>query len=77
MIEDQLRTISYNIRRLRQAKNVSATELAESTGITSQYIRSIEREGHNFSVCKLLLIANSLGVSINEMFRGIRTDDNS
>ena len=47
--------LDENIKQLRKAKGLSQEELAEKTGLTANYISTIER-GMSFPRCEKLII---------------------
>ena len=61
--------LSYNLRKLREEKNLSQEELAEKVNITRKTISLYERCSSFPSSEKLEAFADVLGVSIADLFR--------
>ena len=56
--------IGSRIRRIRQAQDMTAQELAKSAGISAGYLSEVERDLSAISGEKLVRIAGALGVSV-------------
>ena len=68
MNEKELRKkIEENIRQIRAKYKISKEKLAEKSGVSQQHIYKIENEKVKPSVEKLLMIANALGVTVNDL----------
>ncbi|RKQ35588.1 helix-turn-helix domain-containing protein [Oceanobacillus halophilus] len=66
--------IGEKIKRLRQDKKMSISELAERAGVAKSYLSSIERNlQSNPSIQFIEKISGVLGVSVNDL---INEDDN-
>lgn len=63
--------ISSNIKRYREAAQLTQTQLAEKAQISISYLSKIEAEGCNksFSISALNQIANALDIEIVKFFR--------
>lgn len=59
--------IGRRIRQLRQARQLTQTELAQACGITFQQIQKYERGANRICVSRLMQISRALGVSLVEM----------
>lgn len=63
--------IGNRIKELRQEKQLSQKDLAYSTDLDRSYIASVERGKRNISIVNLEKIANSFGVTLSELFKGV------
>lgn len=59
--------IAYEIRRRREALNLSQEELAELCGIHRTYVGAIERAERNITVATLLKFADALDCDIHNL----------
>ena len=73
---DILGHVAGNIRRLRQARGLSQTGLAELSGISRRMIVAIESDEANVSLSSLDRLAAALGVSLSETIRAPDAPDN-
>ena len=62
-------TVATNLRRLRQAKNLSQEELADRAGINRNYVGMLEREQHAATIDMLEKLAIVLEADPAEFFR--------
>jgi len=62
-------TVATNLRRLRQAKNLSQEELADRAGINRNYVGMLEREQHAATIDILEKLAIVLEADPVEFFR--------
>lgn len=62
-------TVATNLRRLRQAKNMSQEELADRAGINRNYVGMLEREQHAATIDMLEKLAIVLEADPFEFFR--------
>ncbi len=62
-------TVATNLRRLRQAKNLSQEELADRAGINRNYVGMLEREQHAATIDMLEKLAVVLEADPVEFFR--------
>ena len=60
--------LARNMRRLRQAQNLSQEELAARADITANYLSSLEREEYAASVDVIERLAQALEVSPGVLF---------
>lgn len=60
--------VGEHIRRLRKARNLTLTELSESTGISVGYLSQIERNLSSPTVKTLVDISQALGVTVAWFF---------
>jgi transcriptional regulator with XRE-family HTH domain len=61
--------VAWNLRRLRVAQGVSQERLAFDSGVDRSYVGGVERQEQNPTVDVLDRLANTLGVSISELFK--------
>lgn len=66
-INDLKKNIAANLRQHRAKHKISQEKLSELTGISQQFICSIETEKVNPSVETLLKISNALNITINDL----------
>ncbi|MGZ9051308.1 MAG: helix-turn-helix domain-containing protein [Rhodoplanes sp.] len=62
-------TVATNLRRLRQAKNMSQEELADRASINRNYVGMLEREQHAATIDMLEKLAIVLEADPVEFFR--------
>lgn len=60
------------LRDIRTSKDISQQELANKIGVTQRYIAFIEQNERTPSLGTAFKIANSLGVSIEEIFLSLK-----
>lgn len=62
--------IRYNIKRIRESKNLTQQQLADKAGITMNYLAKIESKKmqRGFTIVILGRIADALDVNIAELF---------
>lgn len=65
-----LRLLGLNLRRLREAKELTQERLGERAELDPTYISGIERGVRNPSFVSLLRVSKALGVSIAELCEG-------
>ena len=63
--------VGKRIREIREQINMSQKDLAYSSDLDRSYIASVESGQRNISIVNLEKIANSLGVTLSELFKGI------
>ncbi len=61
----------YRVKELRQARNLSQEKFALQIDMDRTYLASIESGKRNVSLENINKIANGLGISLEEFFRGI------
>ena len=59
--------IGANVRRLREAMDISQEELADISGYHRTYVGGIERGEKNISIATLAALAGALGVEAHEL----------
>ncbi len=65
------RIVGANIYRLRLARNLTATQLANDTGMTTAVLISIECGSKNLQLSRLVRIARRLGVPPEQLLNGV------
>ncbi len=63
--------IGKRIKELRQQTDLSQEKFALKIEMDRTYFASVENGKRNISVVNLEKIANGLGISLSELFRGI------
>lgn len=63
--------VGKRIREVREKVDMSQKDLAYSADLDRSYIASVESGRRNISIVNLEKIANSLGVSLSELFKGL------
>ena len=63
--------VGKRIREIREKVEMSQKDLAYSSDLDRSYIASVESGQRNISIVNLEKIANSLGVSLSELFKEI------
>ena len=61
-----------NVRRIRLKKGLSQSALARQSGLSANYIGTLERGCQNPSLKTLEKLAKGLGCSMSETCRGIK-----
>lgn len=64
-----IRTLAENIRRLRNARNLSQEKLADICGLHRTYVGSVERGERNITLSSLEILAKALDVSVIDLLR--------
>jgi transcriptional regulator with XRE-family HTH domain len=67
--------VSYNVRRIRRALDLSQHELATESGITRAYIGRLESRGQNLTLDTVCALAQALGVHPRELFAPIGDEE--
>jgi transcriptional regulator with XRE-family HTH domain len=68
MAMDIRKRIGWNLRRLRNERDITQEDFATDSGFDRGYISGVERGVRNPSVVVLARIADALGVDISELF---------
>lgn len=63
--------IGKRIREIRERANMSQKDLAYSADLDRSYVASVESGQRNISIVNLEKLANSLGVTLSELFKGV------
>ena len=65
--------LGMRVRYLRKQKGMSQLELSLDSGVNKNYISDLERGDRNPTLIVLERIANSLDVTLEELFKGIQS----
>jgi transcriptional regulator with XRE-family HTH domain len=68
MAEDVRKTVGENVRRLRQAADISQAELAERMGVDRAYVSGLELGQRNPTVVTLWHLAKALRIKLAQIF---------
>ena len=66
-----LSTFGLNVRKLREARELTQEALAEKAGLHPTYVSGIERGVRNPSLVIIARIAKGLSSSVSEITRGV------
>ena len=66
-----LAILSFNVKRLREARGLTQEELARICGYHRTYISSIEQGTRNVSLANLAVLAAGLGCKMEDLFRSL------
>lgn len=61
--------LADNLKRIREARNLSLEQLAERTGVSKSMLRQIETSNSNPTIATIWKIANGLRVSFTSLLR--------
>ncbi|WP_379156105.1 helix-turn-helix domain-containing protein [Paenibacillus sp. sgz5001063] len=64
-----MKRVGDRIRRLRKDKGLSQEQLAELSGLHTNYVGQVERGEKNLTIETLQKVVGGLGVSLEEFFR--------
>lgn len=68
-MDDIVKRLGERIRRLRKERNLSQDQLAELSGLHTNYVGQVERGEKNLTIETLKKVVDGLGVSLEELFR--------
>ncbi|MEK5257584.1 helix-turn-helix transcriptional regulator [Paenibacillus sp. FSL F4-0125] len=68
-MSDVVKRVGDRIRRLRKDKGLSQEQLAELSGLHTNYVGQVERGEKNLTIETLQKVVGGLGVSLEEFFR--------
>jgi transcriptional regulator with XRE-family HTH domain len=74
-VDPQLQVLGRRIKELRSERGWSQEEFAEVCGVHRTYMGHIERGEKNLSFGSLVRVANALGISLSELFKGLEDDE--
>lgn len=66
-----MQEIGVRIKMLRENSNLSQRRFALMIGMNRTYLSGVENGLRNISITNLQKIANGLGVSLEDLFRGL------
>ncbi|CCQ98652.1 putative transcription factor, MBF1 like protein [[Clostridium] ultunense Esp] len=69
--------IGERIRKYRKERGLSQEELAYMANLHTSYIGQLERGEKNATLESIEKVANALGITLEQLFRSIKTDSNS
>ncbi len=61
----------FAVKMLREKRNLTQEDLAEKAGIHRTYLSDIERGSRNVALINIERLAQSLSVSIHDLFRQV------
>jgi transcriptional regulator with XRE-family HTH domain len=70
MERDPLSWFGQRIRDIRSYKGLSQESLALASGLDRSYVGGVERGKRNISLVNIALLAQTLGISLSELFEG-------
>lgn len=68
MTNSTIKLIQENIKKFRKEKGLTQLKLSINSGVSKDYITSIECGKRTPSLKRLILIADALGVEVKELF---------
>ncbi|AUX35266.1 helix-turn-helix transcriptional regulator [Sorangium sp. So ce296] len=68
-LEEVLRFIGANVRRIREKRGMTQQELADAAGIALRFLQKVEHAQSNVGVAVLVRLADVLGVRLGVLFR--------
>ena len=71
---DMRKLVGENVRRIRQSKGLTQEQFEGISGLSQQYISSLERGRRNPTVVTLNELATALGVVVTDLLRPQNTD---
>ena len=66
-----LASLGLNVRRRREARELTQEKLAEKAGLDPTYISGIERGLRNPGIKNVARLAKALGLSTSELCKGV------
>jgi putative transcriptional regulator len=66
--------VRNHVRRLREERSITQTDLARISGCTRQTIIMLEQERYTPSLALAFSVARSLGVTLEEAFEAVEDD---
>ncbi len=72
---DNKEMLGVRVKEIRNKKGVTQERLSEMVGINPKYLSSIERGKENPTLNTVLKLAETLGVSLDELFTGIEIEN--
>ncbi len=69
--DDILVRFGQRVRKLRQAKGLSQERFAGECGLDRTYMGGIERGERNLGLRNVNLLAETLGITISELMKGV------
>lgn len=67
-----LAAFGRNVRKRREAKDLTQEALAEKAGLDRSFVSDVERGGRNLSIHSIHRLASALGITISDLTKGIQ-----
>ena len=71
LMNSLMREIGARIRESRESSNISQRRFAMMIGMNRTYLSGVENGSRNISITNLQKIANRLGVTLEDLLRGL------
>lgn len=71
MQDEVCRRFGLRLRQLREEKGLSQEAFADRCGLDRTYVSGIERGRRNPSLKNIAKIADTLGLSVSQLFQGL------
>ncbi len=71
LMNSLMREIGARIRESRESSNISQRRFAMMIGMNRTYLSGVENGSRNISITNLQKIANGLGVTLEDLLRGL------
>lgn len=68
-MEEFQKQFGLYLKKMRRMRNMSQEDLAATTGLTKQYISTVERGLSRPGIDTLYKLANGLGITVSDLFR--------
>lgn len=68
-MKDDAKKLGENLRKIRTEKNITQTELAKTLGVDKSFVSNIENGKTNPTLSTITNLAQTLGVSTNELLK--------
>ncbi|MFO0718784.1 MAG: helix-turn-helix transcriptional regulator [Candidatus Paceibacterota bacterium] len=68
-MKDGAKKLGENLKKIRTKKNITQTELAKTLGVDKSFVSNIENGKTNPTLSTITNLAQTLGVSTNELLK--------
>jgi len=68
-MKDDAKKLGENLKRIRTKKNITQTELAKTLDVDKSFVSNIENGKTNPTLSTITNLAQTLGVSTNELLK--------
>jgi len=68
-MKDDAKKLGENLKKIRTKKNITQTELAKTLGVDKSFVSNIESGKTNPTLSTITNLAQTLGVSTNELLK--------
>lgn len=68
-MKDDAKKLGENLKKIRTKKNITQTELAETLNVDKSFVSNIENGKNNPTLSTITNLAQTLGVSTNELLK--------